>query len=244
VRRAGGTVNGQLRDVEDALGGCYLYTGDYASVGRRLDDLTATVSDDVVATSTLSSLRGMWLHYQAIGLDPAERERLDVSAERSLFAAALEAVATQPDSEVARARALFGLGLVEQVLRGDVSAAAPFLAEARALLEHAGAEPSLLLSEIVRHAGFDQLVRAGDATAAVALLFESLSIREQLAEQGWMCSGHSALSFVLRAAGRPREAMAHAEYAIDVAERLGLRTTHLDAARRQLDESRAALSNE
>jgi hypothetical protein len=237
-------VNGQLRDVEETLGACYLYTGDYASVGQRLDDLTATVSDDVVATSTLSSLRGMWLHYQAIGLDPAERERLDVSAERSLFAAAVEAVAAQPGTEVARARALFGLGLVDQVLRGDVVAAAPFFAEARALLEHAGAQPSLLLSEVVRHVGFDQLVRAGDASAAVALLFESLGIREQLGEQGWMCSGHSALSFALRAAGRPREAVAHAEHAIDVAERLGLRTTHLDAARRQLDESHAALRNE
>jgi hypothetical protein len=230
-----------IDEAEADLGYSYLYTGIDDAVGRRLDELTEVASDDE-ERSTLLSLRGMWLHYRAIGLDPAERERLDVSEERALFTAALVAAGIAPESTVARARALFGLGLVEQVLRGDLEAATSLFDEARELLERTGAELSLLHSEVVRHVGFDRLLRAGDPTAGIELLTESLRIREQLAEPGWLCSGNSALSFALRRARRHREAVAHAQDAVAIAERLGLRPAHLEAARRQLDESRTALA--
>jgi hypothetical protein len=234
-------VIGPIDEAEADLGYCYLYTGVDDAVGRRIDELTAVASEDE-ERSTLLSLRGMWLHYRAIGLDPAERERLDLSEERALFTAALDAAGIAPESTVARARALFGLGLVEQVLRGDLEAAMPLFDEARESLERTRAEPSLLLSEVVRHIGFDRLIRAGDPTAGVELLTESLRIREQLAEPGWLCSGNSALSLALRSAGRDREAVTHAQDAVEIAGRLGLRPAHLDAARRQLDESRRALA--
>jgi hypothetical protein len=226
-----------IDEAEADLGYCYLYTGIDDAVGRRLDELTVLAVDDD-ERSTLLSLRGMWLHYRAIGLDPAERDQLDVSEERALFTAALDAAA---DNTVALARALFGLGLVEQVLRGDLEAAAPLFDEARVAVERTGAEPSLLHSEVVRHVGFDRLMRAGNATAGIELLTESLRIREQLTEPGWLCSGNSALSFALRRAGRHQDAVMHAQNAVEIAEGLGLRPAHLDAARRQLDESRAAL---
>jgi hypothetical protein len=230
-------------DAERALEAGYLYTADYAPVGHRLDQLTrlASTDGDRAARSTLLSLRGMLLHYQAIDLDAAARAELDDSAEHSLFIAALDAAGAGPGSEIPRARALFGLGLVEQVLRGDLATAAPLFDDALALLDDVGAEPSLLRSEVVRHVGFDRVLRAGESTAGLQLLTESLSIRERLSEPGWMSSGHTALSFATRAAGRLAEAVAHAERAVDFAERLGLRASHLDAARRQLDESRAAL---
>lgn len=232
-----------IEEAETELGYCYLYTGIDDAVGRRLDELTALASDDE-ETSTLLSLRGMWLHYRAIGLDLAERDQLDVSEERALFTAALDAAGVAPERAVARARALFGLGLVEQVLRGDLKAATPLFDEARESLERTGAEPSLLHSEVVRHVGFDRLIRAGDLTAGIELLTESLRIREQLEEPGWLCSGNSALSLAMRRAGRHQEAVTHARNAVEVAERLGLRPAHLDAARRQLDESRAALAED
>jgi hypothetical protein len=236
-------VFGVVHDAERALEVSYLYTADYAPVRRRLDQLTRLASGDGdrAVRSTLLSLQGMMLHYQAIDLDAAARAELDDSAENSLFVAALDAAGAGPGSEIPRARALFGLGLVEQVLRGDLATAAPLFEDALTLLEDVGAEPSLLRSEVVRHVGFDRVLRAGASATGIHLLTESLSIREQLSEPGWMSSGHTALSFVTRAAGRLPEAVAHAERAVEFAERLGLRTPHLEAARRQLDESRAAL---
>lgn len=229
--------------IQAALEQRYLYgIGDYVVIALQLERLAALPGLADGERAMVLVAQGMTLHYQAIELSPAERTRIDVGPERSFFASALALCLPQRDDHAAAA-AEFGLGLVDQVLLGDLPASAPHFAAAYDLLRQAEAvDTTLLGSEIVRHLGFDALLREGDFEQAIVWLQRSLHIREGLQELGWLASGHRALAFAYRGSGRADLALLHAQRALEAAESSGLRGNLIEAARTELTAARDGLA--
>jgi tetratricopeptide (TPR) repeat protein len=224
-----------LVEVQTALERRYLYgTGDYDEIIDRVRKISADPSHQSRERAAAGVLQGMAMHYSAIELPPSERAEIDPLPERQTFDAALAACDPHTEPHTA-AGALFGLGLVEQVLQGDFELSAPRFVSAFEILAPSGdVDATLLGSEIVRHIGFDHLVRQNDLDAAVDWLMRSLRSRERLAESGWIASGHRALAMAYRRGGDMARAVEHAEHALASAERAGLRPSHIAGARDEL----------
>lgn len=229
----------RVADARSALERCYLYGGgDYDSIASSLDELASRPSTPPSVQAAVLVVRGMALHYATIELEPDARALADPDIEQAFFAEALR-MRDAGDETIAGAQ--FGLGLVQQVLRADFAAAAPHFQVAFELMSRSGRlDATLLGSEIVRHLGFDELIRNDNPPGAIELLTTSLSIRERLDEPGWTASGHRALALAHRRGGHAILAVEHATRALEIAERLRLHTSHIDAARTDLETARAA----
>jgi tetratricopeptide (TPR) repeat protein len=184
------------------------------------------------------SVRGMTLHFRAIDLPATERASIDPGPEETLFEQALTLRRELGDVE-GIAEALFQLGLVQQVLRRDLDAGAPFVHEALDVLATVPDADVLLRSEIHRHVGFDALLRRERRDEAREHLQASLALRESLEERGWQASGHVALSLCERLAGRREQAVEHARRSQAIARDEGLRERFVVAAHDALDEAEA-----
>jgi tetratricopeptide (TPR) repeat protein len=184
------------------------------------------------------SVRGMTLHFRAIDLPATERASIDPGPEETLFEQALALRRELGDVE-GIAEALFQLGLVQQVLRRDLDAGAPFVHEALDVLATVPDADVLLRSEIHRHVGFDALLRRERRDEAREHLQASLALRESLEERGWQASGHVALSLCERLAGRRAQAVEHARRSAAIAREEGLRERFVVAAQDALDEAEA-----
>ena len=215
-------------------------TGDYDAV----DELTARAlvaardTGDRTLEADAFAVQGMTLHFRAIELPPERRAAIDPAPEQELFDRALS-IRRDLDDRVGIAESLFQLGLVYQVLRRDLEAAAPYIREALGVLETAPDADDLLRSEIHRHIGFDLLLRQDRPAEAREHLRVSLELREPLPEQGWIASAHVALSLCERLAGRRADAIAYARQALDVAEAQALHERFGAAAQNALQDAEA-----
>ena len=109
----------------------------------------------------------------------------DVAAEKKLMRRAL-AIWQETGDAAGTARALFGVSLVFQVLRGDWDGGMPYLWQAFGLAEAVEESGDLYgASEIHRHVGFYYLYSDLRPREAVRRLGHSLALREQLGD----CAG-------------------------------------------------------
>src|SRR5205085_1353743 len=108
-------------------------TGDYGEAEPLLRGALAraeAAGDRSTEAAALDQL-GWLMHFQALD---GNREEADSDAEEALFQRSL-AIRRELGDQAGVAAALFGIGLVHQVLRRDAAAAIPFLQEALALAE-------------------------------------------------------------------------------------------------------------
>lgn len=230
----------EIAAAREALAQAYLRTGDYDAVDRIVERAfeTARTSGDRRLEANALSVRGMTLHFRAIDLPVTERASIDPGSEETLFEQALALRRELGDTE-GIAESLFQLGLVNQVLRRDLDAGAPFVHDALDVVATVPAADVLLRSEIRRHAGFDALLRRERRDEAREHLQASLALRESLEERGWQASGHVALSLCERLAGRRAQAIDHARRSLEIAREEGLRERFVVAAQDALDEAEA-----
>ncbi len=233
-----------IAEARAALAEAYLRTGDYDAVDALVERALAAAESagDRRSEAAAVALQGMTLHFRAIDIPAEDRAAIDPAPEEALFEQALAARRELNDVEGV-AESLFQLGLVHQVLRGDMEAGAPYFRDALATIEAAPEADLLLRSEIHRHVGFDLLLREERHEEAIHHLRASLELRTQLAELGWTASGLVALSLAERLAGRAEEAIAYSRRALVVAREEGLRERFITGAEdslRAAEESKAA----
>jgi tetratricopeptide (TPR) repeat protein len=138
------------------------------------------------------------------------------------------------------AEALFWVGCFHQVVRGDNSAAVPFLEQSLALASEvaggggrAGAEETM--SEVLRHLGI-AAHRAGDLDVARERLEESNRLRRPADLLPGVAANLIGLAYIAAAQGRPADALAH----LDEAEAIATSTSahrvlhHITEARTNL----------
>jgi len=193
-------------------------TGDYSNAETMLEatqSRAAAEGDRATEAGALDRLA--WLmHFRALDRN---REGADPDAEEALFRRAL-AIQQELGDQAGIAAALFGLGLVHQVLRRDPTAAFAFFQEAVELADqHADA---LLRSECHRHVGFHYLVGDRQPEQAVWHLRRSLELREEWGDPRWVPSGMLALGWAELAAGRRVEGTELIRHAARAARDAGL----------------------
>ena len=221
-----------------ALAEAYLRTGNYDAVEEILERTLASARrignrrDEADAIA----VQGMTLHFRAIDLPPEERAAIDPTPEQELFERAY-AMRREIDDSEGIAESLFQLGLVQQVLRRDLVAGAPYVEEALAVVETVPDADVLLRSEIHRHVGFDLLLRQERPDDARRRLRTSLDLRAVLDERGWRASAHIALALCERIAGRREEALEHSRQALEVSRSERLRGRFVTAASDALREA-------
>ncbi|MEV4894860.1 hypothetical protein AB0K48_36310 [Nonomuraea sp. NPDC055795] len=131
------------------------------------------------------------------------------------------------------AEALFWVGCVHQVIRGDAAAAIPLFEQSRELALQAGELG--IQSEVLRHLGIADHF-AGRLDAAREKLEESVRLRREIEHWAGAAADQVGLIYIAAAQGRRDDALALAEEAFATAESCG-------AARimRQIDEARAQI---
>lgn len=217
-------------------------TGDFARVRELLAEALAGTEQagDLAGRARALDLLGMVAHYDNITKlmsghrVPAE----EIDAEEHLFRQALEtwhAAGPRP----ATAQALFGLGLVYQVLHSDWTSAMPYFWQALELVE-ANDTDLYLRSEVHRHVGFYFLVADEQPAAAVRHLQLSLDLREQLGDPRRIPSGQVALAQAELAAGHRDQALELLRAAVRQAREAGLLAQRIEDAERALREAEAA----
>jgi tetratricopeptide (TPR) repeat protein len=210
----------------EALTEAAFRTGDYAaaeSLLREALDTARNTGDRATEAAALDRL-GWLMHFTAIdrGLEQA-----DADAEESLFQQAL-AIRRDLDDPAGIAQSLFGVGLVNQVLRRDWAAAAPLFREALALADRHG--DLVTRSEAHRHVGFYHLVEEDDPGVAVKHLRASLDLREQYGDPRWVPSGTLALGQACLVAGDPAEGLRLLRLAVQQARAAELHQRRIDQA--------------
>jgi tetratricopeptide (TPR) repeat protein len=220
-----GSAGELLAAGTDAMFEAAFRTGDYDNAEVMLEAanrLAECGGDQATEAGALDRLA--WLmHFRALDRD---REGADPDAEEALFQRSL-AIRRELGDQAGTAAALFGLGLVHQVLRHDSAAAIPYLREAMRLAdEHADA---LVRSECHRHVGFHHLVQDVKPEEAVRHLRLSLELRLQWGDPRWVPSGALALGWAELVAGRRTEGIEYIREAARQARDAGL------SARRILD---------
>jgi tetratricopeptide (TPR) repeat protein len=221
-------------------------TGDFTGAHELLEAARARAVEegDRNAEAAVVSCLGMLVHYENItklmagGSVPAA----DADAEEELFRAAL-AVHEEFGDRASAARALFGLGLVHQVLHHDWATAMTFYR--RVLdLDPVLAEDGDLYgrSEIHRHIGFYYQYEDIRPEDAVRHLDLSLRLREELGDPRRLPSGQVALADAELAAGNPRRAVELSRAAVDGARANKLLAGRIEDAESTLRDAEAALA--
>jgi hypothetical protein len=196
-------------------------TGDYTDAEWMLEAAQRRAEADGDRATTAGALDrlGWLMHFRALDRN---REGADPDAEAALFQRSL-AIRRDLGDQAGVAAALFGVGLVHQVLLREPASAFPFFHEAVDLAdEHADA---LLRSECHRHVGFHYLVGDRQPEEAVRHLRRSLELRHEWGDPRWVPSGLLALGWAELVAGRRVEGTelirqaAHAARASGLSER-------------------------
>lgn len=186
-------------------------TGDYEEGDRLLKaalDRSEADGDRAVEAAAVDQLA--WsMHFQALDRN---REGADPDAEEALFRRAL-ATWRELGDQGGVAAALFGVGLVHQVLRGDWRAATPFFMEALSLAEdHAN---DLVRSEVHRHVGFYYLAEEEDHERALHHLRTSQELRERWGDERWVPSGLFVLGMAEVSAGHREQGIEHLRQSVE-----------------------------
>jgi tetratricopeptide (TPR) repeat protein len=233
-----------LAAAEEELAEAGFRTGDFARVRELLAEALAGAEQagDVAGRARALDLLGMAAHYENItNLMSGDRvPAQEIDAEERLFRQALTAWHSA-GQRPATAQALFGLGLVYQVLHDDWPSAMPYFWQALELVEVNDAGTDLYLrSEVHRHVGFYFLVADELPAEAVRHLQLSLDLREQLADPRRIPSGQVALAQAELAAGHRDRAIELLRAAVLQAREAGLLAQRIEDAERALREAEAA----
>ena len=174
--------------AEEELASAAFCTGDFTEADR-LFALVLTMAEehrDQKAEARALGGLAMVRHHRCItrlvaGLAPDDA---DVAAEEELMVRAL-AIERETGDPVGTARALFGMGLVHQVLHRDWAAAMPYYWQAYGLAEAVEESGDLYAcSEIHRHLGFYYLIEDVRPAEAVRRLGYSLACASASATRG------------------------------------------------------------
>lgn len=228
---------------DEALAEAGFRTGDFAApreIMERAGSAAERAGDEDSHARAISGL-AMVLHHENITklMSGAEPDRSDVDAEERLFRRALSH--WQETSDYAgTAQALFGLGLVYQVLHRDWTTAMPYFWQALDLATKPElAEEKYLRSEVHRHVGFYFLVEDPQPAEAVRHLQLSLDLREELGDPRRIPSGLVALAQAELAADNRQRARELLERAVSDARAAGLMPSRIEDAERQLLQATA-----
>ncbi len=170
---------------------------------------------------------------EAAGTDEADAADTDKTSDADETVGSTHAAGT--------AQALFGLGLVYQVLHQDWMTAMPYFWQALDLVSKpdTGAD-HYLRSEVHRHVGFYYLVEDVRPPEAVRHLQVSLELREELADPRRIPSALVALAQAESSAGNHDRAVDLLTRAVAEARAAGLMPQRIEDAEQALREAQAA----
>jgi hypothetical protein len=231
--------------AEESLAEAAFRTGE-SSDAERLFSQVLTMAElhcDRRAEARALGGLGMARHHRCIArlVAGGAPDAADVAAEEELMSGAL-AIWRETGDAVGTARALFGVGLVFQVLHRDWAAAMPYYWQAYGLAEAVQESGDLYAcSEIHRHLGFYYLIEDVRPAEAVRRLGYSLALRERLGDPRRIPSGLVALGEAELAAGQPHRAVELLGRAAQLAREAGLLPWRIEEAERSLGEAEAAL---
>src|SRR5690348_15892177 len=180
----GRTASDLFVAADEALVQAAFCTGEFTTAERLFGEARAEAARDSDQEAEARAVGGLGMthHYRNIGAlvagqAPAEA---DIAVEDDLMRRAL-GLSEEVDDTVGTARALFGVGLVLQVLHRDWDAAMRYFWQAFGLAEALEESGDLYgRSEIHRHIGFYYLVEDVRPREAVRQLGHSLALRERL----------------------------------------------------------------
>lgn len=187
---------------------------------------------------------GLIRHYQCLLRRCAgvPDEDAAAAAEEELFRSAL-ILAEAVGEQACAAAALFGLGLVEQVMRRDWNEAMPYYRRAEALIPALRRRGDFYTeSEIHRHLGLYFLLADPRPERAVHHLGLSHAVRLQGHDARLIPSGLTALAAAERARGEYARAAHLAREAARRADELALGPTWIEDAAQELSAALAALA--
>ena len=231
--------------AEEALTEAAFRTGEFTDAERLFGEaLTlARLEGDREAEALAIGGLGMARHYRNIaklvgGLMPADA---DVADEEELMRRTL-AIWQEIGDPAGTARALFGVGLVFQVLRRDWDAAMRYFWPAFGLAEAVEESGDLYgRSEIHRHLGFYYLLEDVRPQEAVRQLGYSLALREKLGDPRRIPSALAALGEAEMAAGNLQRAVELLSRALTLAREANLQPWRIQDAEQTLGQAEAAL---
>lgn len=232
--------------AEEALTEAAFRTGEFTDAERLFGEaLTlATLEGDREAEALAVGGLGMARHHRNLaklvgGFAPADA---DVAGEEDLMRRAL-AIWQEIGDPAGIARALFGVGLVFQVLRRDWEAAMRYFWPAFGLAEAVEESGDLYgRSEIHRHLGFYYLLEDVRPPEAVRQLGYSLALRERLGDPRRVPSALAALGEAEMAAGNLHRAVELLSRALTLAREANLQPWRIQDAQQALRQAETALS--
>jgi tetratricopeptide (TPR) repeat protein len=244
--QSGRTARQLCAAADEALTEAAFRTGGFAEAEGLFGEACtlAERDDDREAEALAVGGLGMTRHYRNIvelvsGCAPADA---DVAAEEGLMRRAL-AIWQEIGDAAGTARALFGVGLVFQVLRRDWAAAMPYFWQAFGLAEAVEESGDLYgRSEIHRHLGFYYLVEDVRPEEAVRQLGYSLALREKLGDPRRIPSALVALGEAEMAAGDLQRAAELLGRAVAAARDADLLPWRIQDAEEKLRKAETALS--
>jgi tetratricopeptide (TPR) repeat protein len=244
--QSGRTARQLCAAADEALTEAAFRTGEFTEAERLFGEaLTLAEQDgDREAEALAVGGLGMTHHYRNVaklvgGITPADA---DVAAEEELMRRGL-AIWEETGDPAGTARALFGVGLVFQVLRRDWAAAMPYFWQSFGLAEAVEESGDLYgRSEIHRHLGFYYLVEDGRPEEAVRQLGHSLALREKLGDPRRIPGALVALGEAEMAAGNLQRAVELLSRALMLARQADLQSWRIQDAEQNLREAEAALS--
>lgn len=232
--------------AEEALTEAAFRTGDFTGGERMFGEALslAGLDGDREAEALAVGGLGMARHYRNVvklvgGLMPVDA---DVAAEEELMRRAL-AIWQEIGDPAGTARALFGVGLVFQVLRRDWDTAMRYFWQSFGLAEAVEESGDLYgRSEIHRHLGFYYLFEDVRPQEAVRQLGYSLALRERIGDPRRIPSALAALGEAEMAAGNPQRAVELLSRALTLAREAGLQPWRIQDAEQALRKAEAVLS--
>lgn len=203
----------------------------------------ARAEDDKRSEAAATEGLGLLVHYDNITklLSGGDVGVADVHGEEALFREAL-AMRRHLSDEPGTALPLFGLGLVEQVLRDDWDAAMGYFLKALQIVERSGDVIDLYTqSEVHRHVGFYFLVEDVRLEEAIRHLQRSLDLRERLGDPRRIPSGLEALGEAELAAGNTGRGVELLERAVAESRAAGLLRHRIEMTERALENAKASM---
>jgi len=244
--RSGRTARQLCVAADEALTEAAFRTGDFTGAESLFGEACALAEQDGDREAEALAVGGLGMthHYRNIakllsGRTPADA---DVAAEEELMRRSLT-IWEEIGDAAGTARALFGVGLVFQVLRRDWAAAMPYFWRSFGLAEAVEESGDLYgRSEIHRHLGFYHLVEDVRPAEAVRQLEYSLALREKLGDPRRIPSALVALGEAEMAAGNLERAVELLSRALTLARQADLQPWRIQDAEQTLREAAAALS--
>lgn len=234
--------------ADEALVQAAFCTGEFAAAERLFGEARAGAAHDGDLEAEARAVGGLGMahHYRNIvtligGHAPADD---DIAAEDDLMRRAL-ALSQQAGDTAGTARALFGVGLVLQVLHRDWDAAMRYFWQAFGLAEALEESGYLYCrSEIHRHVGFYYLVEDVRPREAVRQLGHSLALRERLGDPRLTPSALVALGEAEMAAGNLPHAVELFRRAVPLAREAALLPWRIADAEQNLRQAETAAAAE